>query len=222
MFYYWGQINDPVATRLSMPLHLALLFFCVFVLSRIPWSAVTFRLSFLAGLACLWFFAIPNVVQSRYMRLAYDAREINWVRDVLVEREGPLLVIFNHHIAAIIEEISAVPVGYSTTRKPELAFHMNNHTFSEVLVVNRESDSVAADNKIFESVQIKQLEEHFEMEPLTAYSLGPGDVTHIHRIKRVLLNEEEQATYNAHLEEYEAATKIPGADLTVYFSKWLP
>ncbi|MCZ6674640.1 MAG: glycosyltransferase family 39 protein, partial [Verrucomicrobia bacterium] len=34
MFYYWGQLNDPAASRLGLPLHLALIFFIVFVLSR--------------------------------------------------------------------------------------------------------------------------------------------------------------------------------------------
>lgn len=222
MFYYWGQINDPVATRLSLPLHLALLFCVIWISSRELWNQVVFKLMLPVGIVCFWFLTIPNVAQSLYLRFAYEAREVDWMRSVIDDQEGPLLVVSNQHLAAIVEGVSAIPVGYATTRKTELAFHMASQTFSQVLVFNRELSSISAEERSFSKVQIDQLKEHFEIERVADYRLGPDAVAYAHRVVSVLLNDEELKVYEARMEELEVASNQPGEDLTKYFSKWLP
>lgn len=222
MFYYWGQLNDPVASRLGLPAHLALIFLIVYVFSRQPWAAILFPMSTAAVLACTWFFAIPNLAQASFMRLAYEARQIDWMNEKLEAHRGNILVITDYHIMGLVDGFSAVPIGHIIERKPELEFHVRNETFSDILLVHRESESetkVLGNQKLY---GLEELETHFELEPVYSYSLDSRDTAMISRVKSIRLSRGEQITYQEHLDEIAEARAASEVDLTTFFSKWLP
>jgi hypothetical protein len=222
MFYYWGQLDDPVATRLGLPFHLALIVFSTYVLSRTPWKDLVGPAGIIGSLAFLWFFTLPNVAQSRYLRGGYDARQIKWANSIIENRSGPLLVLYDYHLAGLVEGISAAPIGHGIERKPELNFHLTNKTFSEILIVQRESRIEGLASEVIHSQQQNELAKHFELEPLYSYELGPGFIAAIHRINKIHLSEQETKVYQEHLVEFANAAADPKEDLTAYFSKWLP
>ena len=222
MFYYWGQLDDPVATRLGLPLHIGLIFFTIYALSRKPWGDALGPVCIVCSAAFIWFFSVPNVAQSKYMRVGYDARQIDWAKRILEDRKGPLLVLYDYHLAALVDGISAVPIRHGIERKPELNFHAINKTFSEILLIQREPTSDNSDEAAGSGLEQDELKEHFDLEPLYSYDLGPGYEAVIHRINRIRLSEKEQRVYQEHLAEFRDASADPKADLTAYFSKWLP
>ena len=221
MFYYWGQLSDHAATRLGLPLHLAAIFFIVFVFSRSPWTGFSYPWAHIAACAAIWFFALPNVAQSRYMRLAYEARQVEWLGEKLKAHKGPVLVVSGYHMKALIEGVSGVPIRHAIARKPELAFHMNQKTFSEVLLVHRDSASAKVSGKQ-DPFSLDELSKHFDLEPVYSYALGPGEIALISRINGIRMNEEETVRYEENHREITAAVSEQKGDLTAYFSKWLP
>ncbi len=222
MFYYWGQISDPVAARLALPLHFVAVFFVVYALSREPWSDWAAKCSIFATVGCIWFLAIPNIAQARYMRLAYEARQIDWMNDRLAEHPGPILVISDYNLMGLAGQVSTVPIIHTLEKKPELMFHMRNKTFSEILLVHRDS---APDTTILgyqKLLRLEELETHFELERLDSFRLGPEDTALISRVNGLKMSEDEETIYRSYVDEVKEASKSNSYDMSVYFSKWLP
>lgn len=222
MFYYWGQLDDPVATRLGLPLQLGAVVFVTYVLSRKPWETALARPALTACLVFAWWFTLPNLTHSKYMRGAYDARQIRWANERLEERSGPLLVLYDFHLAGLVNGISAVPIGHGIERLPELNFHFVNKTFSEVLIVRRVTDPGVEIPRSEAFQQDENLRQYFEWDRLASYRLGPGVTAVLDRVKSIQLNDSQRAAYQEHLSEFEAARADPKSDLTAYYSKWLP
>ena len=222
MFYYWGQLDDPVATRLGLPLHLVLVVFIVYVFSRKPWDHMMASWSIAACLIFGWFITAPNLTQKKYMRGAYDARQIQWANEFLIQQPGPLLVLHDFHISNLVDGISAVPVGHAIERLTELNFHFQNKTFSDVLIVQREVESGLELPISLEAQQLAALEEHFEMELLQSFNLGPGYSSNIHRVTEIRMTESQEETYQQNLLELSQVKNDASDELTAYFSKWLP
>lgn len=222
MFYYWGQLDDPVATRLGLPLHLVLVVFIVYVLSRKPWDHVTASWSIAICVVFGWCFTVPNLVQAKYTRGAYDARQIRWANEYLNDQAGPLLVLYDSHISALADGISAVPVGHGIERLPELNFHFVNKTFSEVLIVQRQAKPGVAVPDSIAPQQQSALEEYFEMELLKSFDLGPRFSAHIHQVNGIRLTESQRETYHQYLTTLSQDEQNSSSERTAYFSKWLP
>ena len=222
MFYYWGQLSDPVASRLGLPLHLVLVFFAVYVFSRQPWGDWLGSVALVCTLTCIWFFALPNISQSSYMRLAYEARQIDWMNEMLENHSGNVLVITDYHIMGLSNRVSAVPILLTISRKPELEFHIKNQTFSEILLVHRNSSSDTTILGNQELLQLSELEKHFNLEQLYSRKLGPNDVALISRVSGLKMSESENKVYREHVSEVVEGAAGIDYDPTIYFSKWLP
>ena len=222
MFYYWGQLSDPVASRLGLPLHLLAVFFIVYVFSRQPWGELLHPLGVVCSLAFVWVFAIPNIAQASYMRRAYEARQIAWMNERLSAHRETTLLITDYHLMGLANQVSAVPIGHILERKPELAFHMQQQTFSEILLVHRDAKAetkILGDQVLYSSEELKQ---HFEFEPLYSHRLDREDTALISRVSSIRLSKDEQLAYIERLDEFAKASLDPEADLTTFFSKWLP
>lgn len=222
LFYYWGQIGDPVAARLALPLHFVAVFFVVYILSREPWSEWASKVCLVSTVACIWFFAVPNIAQAKYMRLAYEARQIDWMNDRISELNGSVLIISDYNLMGLSRQIPTVPILHTVDKKPELMFHIQNKTFSEILLVHRDS---APDTTILgfqKLLQLEELESHFDLERLYSYRLGPQDTALISRVTGLKMSGEESATYEAYVTEVREAAGTEDYDPSIYFSKWLP
>lgn len=222
LFYYWGQIGDPVAARLALPLHFVSVFFVLYILSREPWSEWASKVSLVSTAACIWLLALPNIAQAKYMRLAYEARQIDWMSDKISELAGSVLIISDYNLMGLSRQISTVPILHTVDKKPELMFHIQNKTFSEILLVHRDSlpdTTILGHQKL---LQLEALESHFDLERLDSYRLGPADTALISRVKGLKLSEEEAAAYEAYVEEIKEAAGTEDYDPSIYFSKWLP
>ena len=222
MFYYWGQLDDPVATRLGLPLHLAAIVFIVFVLSRKPWDQSLGNLCLVVSFVFAWFFAVPNISQANFIRGVYDARQIRWVKEFIEDRPGPLLVLYNHNLATLVDGIASVPVDHGIDRLPELNLHFVNKSFSEVLLVQQHGKPDTNDAKSSTLPDQEDLEAHFDLEVLANHDLGPGFYARIYRVTGIRMNEAEQATYQEYLTSFAEAEQESANERIAYFSKWLP
>ena len=222
MFYFWGQLDDPMATRLSLPLHLVMVVFVVYVLSRKPWDQWLASWAIVGCIVFGWFFTIPNLAQAKYMRGAYDARQIQWANQFLKQQPGPLLVLHDFHLSSLVDGISAAPVAHGIERLPELNFHFENKTFSDVFIVQREADSDLETPVELEVQQQASLKKHFELEWVRTMDLGPELSVSIFRVLGIRLSDLQEETYQENLAKLSQVERDESDERTAYFSKWLP
>jgi len=109
MLYFWGQYDDPIIYRLSLPTWLLFWMAIIFLLAE--WSSKGARAIFIpAGLAVLWVaFTLPHLAKHTYAverfapRVFEEARR--WVNE---NRDGRYFFVSDHAIFWIIEGIPSI------------------------------------------------------------------------------------------------------------------
>ena len=134
-FYYWASFNDPMASRLSLPLHLVFAFAVVGaggLLAR-RWSGVRTILIGLALLAVVT--ATSRFAQPLYSHTGID--EIEWEkRFVLARPPGDRLILTNKStLPWLLLKIPSILVGRGQLMAERLQYNLAAGTFQEVLVM---------------------------------------------------------------------------------------
>lgn len=136
MAYYWGDLSDPVVSRLSLPLHAltALVLAGALGLVRPRWRARA--CSAAIGLAVLGYLLFGVRVNQQL-----DAQNLvevsqRWEVDVL-KRRGPaqrLVVTNKSPLSWFVRDVPSIIPARISMRPNALPFHLAHHTFDEVLV----------------------------------------------------------------------------------------
>lgn len=134
MFYYWSNLTDPLASRLSLPFHLVLAFAVVALAARLDRRVPASYL--LAG--CMGVFtlgvATGHAAQHLYSHLGID--EVEWEkRYVAALPPGDRLVISNSStLPWLVEKIPSTLIGRTRLIADRLQYQLERHTFAEILV----------------------------------------------------------------------------------------
>lgn len=139
MVYFWGQFDDPVIRRLSLPVHL-LLAAAVAVIGaglvrRFPWG---WRVLTAGAVVALFFVSLPMMVRNAYFWEYRPGLEMAWRKDFL-ERQPrrDFLFIDRDQTFWITERVPATPIQQAAERREALAYHLRNHSFSAMYVFQR-------------------------------------------------------------------------------------
>lgn len=135
LLYFWGQFDEPIIRRLSLPVHLLFLFAVLlagsqWLKSPRGWVAGCW----LAGLAFL-VQGLPTLARQGY-RTSYSPGVEMEFRAAFLERfaERNLLFIDNDSFFWITRRIASSPVAQSKERKESLIYHLRNRSFSDMYV----------------------------------------------------------------------------------------
>jgi hypothetical protein len=137
MCYFWGQFDDPIIRRLSLPTHLWLVVMILSVLQQFPKPAVVRTL---IGVAVFGLIAqgVPSMASHAYNQEYLAGLETAWRRDFIAEQPTKdYLVIDNDSILWIAHQVTATTVDAAINRRADLAFFMRTHTFSNIFVFQR-------------------------------------------------------------------------------------
>ncbi len=137
MCYFWGNFEDPIIRRLSLPTHLFLVVGVLAVLTQFTRPVVVRTL---LGLATLGLLArsIPSMAAHAYSQEYLPGRETAWRRQFIADQpRRDYLMIDNDSILWIAHEVSATPVFQAKQHRDSLVYHLRNHTFSGVYVFQR-------------------------------------------------------------------------------------
>ena len=137
MCYFWGQFDDPVIRRLSLPTHLWLV---VAVLTILPQFAAAGFQRFLLGVAAFGLIAsgVPSMAGHAYTQEYLPGRETAWRREFIADQpRHDYLMIDNDAILWVSHQVSATTVPEVHKRREALAWNMRNRTFSGVYVFQR-------------------------------------------------------------------------------------
>lgn len=141
MCYYWGELDDPLVTRLALPLHL------LFTLLAVAgWREVIsgqFSRGW-RGPACLvgtvaLALTVPTVALARYSAGYPLRRSIEWEqRVVAAQATAPDLILSNRSpVVWLADGRPALSIDRARLRETELRWHLQHHTFNFVLVIQR-------------------------------------------------------------------------------------
>jgi hypothetical protein len=189
MCYYWGELDDPIVSRLSLPLHLFLIITAVAAWREIQssWTglAVSWRLPYYATIAVLVAITLPAAARDRYTANNLMRKNFEWERRIAAQFwPSPDLVITNRSpICWLAEGVSAISLDRARLRLDELRWHLQHHSFSTVLVMQRVLTRGASGGWVVDSTDA--LPEQCELQEVAVRRIGVT-LTRISRVVNIL------------------------------------
>ena len=137
MCYFYGQFDDIVIRRLSLPTQLGMV---VGVMAVLPQFANAAVVRALLGLSLLGLLSrsVSSMAAHAYSQEYLPGKETAWRRVFIAEQpRRDYLVIDNDSILWIAHEVSSTPMLQARNHRDALVFHMRNRTFSAIYVFQR-------------------------------------------------------------------------------------
>ena len=138
MCYFWGQFDDAIIRRLSLPTHLWMVIAVLAVLTAVPAAGGRQdapRASSVLGILAQ---GVPSMAAHAYNQEYLAGLETAWRRQFIADQpRKDYLVIDNDSILWLVHEVSATTVEAAKQRRADLAFFMRTHTFSNIYVFQR-------------------------------------------------------------------------------------
>lgn len=182
MFYYWGQLDDPIVSRLSLPVS-ALLALCLgWGLTQLP-ERIAPRAARIAILGAGFCYLTAGLVgNATFWRLNTPGREIAWEFRTVQQMPPASRLIITDKSALIwlINKIPAIQVLGARNRAAQIEYHLKQHTFNEVLVM--QTFLPVGPDGGFRLDPEDRLPDTYVLEPLIERRFG----THLARISRVI------------------------------------
>ena len=179
--YYWGQLDDPIVSRLSLPFSvlLALAVGWAATQAPAPWRSRALAVAVAGPL--LAYLSSGLRANATHIDLNLLMKEIAWEGEVVASLPpAPRLVLSNKSaLAWIVRETPSIPLARASWRAPAVKFHLDHHTFAEVLVTQQLVP--AGDDGVFQVSPRDRLPDHYVLEPLAERRFD----THRARLSRV-------------------------------------
>ncbi|HEY5229009.1 MAG TPA: glycosyltransferase family 39 protein [Opitutaceae bacterium] len=137
MCYFWGQFDDAIIRRLSLPTHLWMVLAIMAVLTEFPRPAFV---RCLLGVAVLGMLAqgVPSMAAHAYNQEYLAGLETEWRRQFILDQPfNDYLAIDNDSILWVAHRVTATTVEAAKARKADLSFFIRTHTFSNIYVFQR-------------------------------------------------------------------------------------
>jgi hypothetical protein len=183
MCYFWGQFDDAIIRRLSLPTHLWMVVALLAVLPQFPKPAVVRTL---LGVVILGLLAqgVPSMAAHAYNQEYLAGLETAWRRQFIAEQpRKDYLVIDNDSILWLAHEVTATTVESAMQRRTDLAFFMRTHTFSNIFVFQRYE--VNADTGKMKIREGDDMGPDFVLEPVRTERLALLTQTRISRLVEI-------------------------------------
>lgn len=184
MLYYWSRFDEPIAARFALPACLLLALLAGWLahaldLRRLPATRVL-----ACGLA-VWLLVVAARTYSRRIYTSQNLvmRELEWEIERVKARPGPLLLITQKAtMPFLLQRISTVNTASVRNRGPQIAWHMAQGTFREVLVAQVIRPTSAEGEAGVDPEDV--LPEEFKLESLEQKRFGARWIR-ISRLRRI-------------------------------------
>jgi hypothetical protein len=140
--YYWGELDDPIVTRLALPLHL--LFAVLAVAGWAEWNALkprwaSWRIPLGAGALAIVIWTAPTIAKHYYTERDLMRDNFEWERRIVAEYwPAPGLIITNRApVCWLAERVPALSFEHARARQDRLKWHFDRHSFGRVFVMQR-------------------------------------------------------------------------------------
>jgi hypothetical protein len=188
MFYYWSRLDEHITARFALPLYFIFALLSAWFVHSLEtrrWPAL--RVAFV-GLGC-WFIVCGLPAHSRrlYTSLNLVMHEVDWEVERLASYRGPFLLITQKAtLPFVLKRIPTVNIGIARSRGAEIAWHLRQGTFHDVLVSQAIRPSSAEGDPQVDPEDV--LPKEFHLEPLEQKRFG-GRWIRISRVTEIETNE---------------------------------
>lgn len=137
MAYYWGDLSDPVVSRLSLPLHAVLALVIAAAVGCLPERRRRPVAIWCVVLACVSYVAFGLRVNENLHRSNAIEVSQRWEFEVLARR-GParrLVITDKSPLSWFAVGVPSIMPGRLIMKPEALPYHLRHHTFDEVLVM---------------------------------------------------------------------------------------
>ena len=183
MGYFWGQFDDVIIRRLSLPTHLWLV---IAVMTVLPQFASARFQRFLIGLAAFGIIAsgVPSMAEHAYTQEYLPGKETAWRRQFMADQpRHDYLMIDNDAILWVSHLVSSTTVPQAIKRRDAVVFTLRNHTFSDIYVFQRYTVNDATGAMTLRDGD--DLGPDFVLEPVREERLQTYFLDRISRVKEV-------------------------------------
>ncbi len=187
MFYYWGALDDPIVSRLSLP-------FSAFLAVALGWAATQFperwraRAVAIVALGGIGSYLTTGLrANALHWELNLMMREIRWETAFVdaLPAANRLVISNKSPLVWIGREIPSVSMPRARWRAEAVKFHLDHHTFQEVLVTQVMQPRSAHGDYQLEPAD--RLPESYVLEPLAERRFGVR-LARISRVKEIRLD----------------------------------
>lgn len=182
MFYYWGQLDDPIVARLSLPTCVLMAIALAYAVDR--FGRLRLQISWLAAGAAVFAYLWGGLVaNAQHTGLNTLDKELLWERRfVATQPPGERLIITNKSaLPWMLCHTPAIAVEQARHRGAAIQFHIDAHTFREVLVFQKYRPTDAQGD--FQLDPADRLPDSFVLEPIVERRFG----TRLDRVSRVVM-----------------------------------
>lgn len=136
MFYYWSRLDEPIAARFALPACLVLAVSAGWLAHSLDLRRLPATRLLAAGLAgWVLVFAAPAYAHRFYTSQNLVMHELDWEIEQAASRPRPTLLITSKAtLPFLMRKIPAVNTMLARGRGPQIAWHMRQGTFREVIV----------------------------------------------------------------------------------------
>ncbi len=196
MFYYWGALDDPIVSRLSLPFCTALALALGWVAAQTPARWRDRAALLVAGGALLSYHTTGLRSNAHHWEQNLLMREIAWEAETIaaLPPANRLIVSNKSPLFWLGREQPAIATGRARWRAEGVKFHLDHHTFQEILVLQT-LRPVGADGG-YQLDPADRLPDHFVLEPVTERRFGLR-LARISRVKEIRLDAVATAAVNA-------------------------
>jgi hypothetical protein len=181
MFYFWGALDDPMVSRLALPLYLLLTCAAVAWLGVLDRTRPVLRWGIVATLVALPITYGRVTPLHLYTSQNLVAAELRW-ENFWISTRGPgsrLVITNKSSLPWMLRREPALLISNVRSQASQLRFHLQEGTFSEVLVMQRLRPTTPLGNFALDPQD--RLPDEFHLEPLIEKRFG----TSLDRISRL-------------------------------------
>lgn len=172
MAYYWGDLSDPVASRLALPLHMLLAILVGWMVMRAPEAWRSRAVGLALGCALLAYQAWGLRVNARLNQLNVVETVQRWEQRVVEARGlGTRMVVTDKSpLFWYAQGMGATSIVRASARAEGFAYHLAHHTFGEILVTQALRASTPEGD--FQVETPHRLPPEFVLEPVAERRVG--------------------------------------------------
>ena len=194
MTYHWGQLDDPMVWRLSLPLHLFFVLSIIRVLKEFLKNRRFPNFFFvLIGVHIIGFVAPANAgheITDGYV----SSREIDWaLKYIRSETSEDTFIVAESSVPIICHNRASTPMYLLNKRLRHLQFILENRIYPEILVLQRFKKDPKTMEEIPLGIRVHGgvLHKGIELEMIKEFRLRPHIFSRLSRI--VGINEDDVA-----------------------------
>ena len=216
MAYYWGQLDNIIATRIVLPFILFQVLFVTFVIGEVCASRVGKNAMLILIVGYFMAVTVPLCARSTFLKWVPDQHMCQWFRDQVVEyQDESVLFVSNMHIVALAERVPAIPEIYAKNNKAKLELIHSIGSYEYILFAYE----LARDSGTSGPFRpVTAVLEDFDLETLVEAKINDNHLMRIGQLKGVHWSGDDARDLD--LSDFELLEE--GPEQLEFFSRLLP